>query len=38
LHWVTSAKREATREKRLLQLIECSKKGQTVPPLTRTKP
>jgi uncharacterized protein YdeI (YjbR/CyaY-like superfamily) len=33
-HWVTSAKREATRERRLAQLIECSGQGRTVPPLT----
>lgn len=33
-HWVTSAKREATRERRLTQLIEHSENGRTVPPLT----
>jgi uncharacterized protein YdeI (YjbR/CyaY-like superfamily) len=35
IHWVTSAKRPETRERRLAQLIECSAAGQTVPPLTR---
>ena len=34
-HWVLSAKREPTRERRLAQLIECSAQGRTVPPLTR---
>ena len=34
-HWVASAKREETRERRLAQLIECSGQGRTVPPLTR---
>jgi uncharacterized protein YdeI (YjbR/CyaY-like superfamily) len=33
--WVISAKQEATRERRLDQLIECSAAGTTVPPLTR---
>jgi uncharacterized protein YdeI (YjbR/CyaY-like superfamily) len=33
IHWVTSAKREATRERRLAQLIECSAAGERVPPL-----
>jgi uncharacterized protein YdeI (YjbR/CyaY-like superfamily) len=33
--WVTSAKREDTRRKRLADLIECSQQGRTVPPLTR---
>lgn len=32
-HWVTSAKQEATREKRLQILIECSAKGLKIPPL-----
>lgn len=36
VHWVTSAKRESTRERRLDTLIECSAAGTTVPPLTRT--
>jgi uncharacterized protein YdeI (YjbR/CyaY-like superfamily) len=35
VHWVTSAKREATRERRLAQLIECSRAGEEVPPLRR---
>jgi uncharacterized protein YdeI (YjbR/CyaY-like superfamily) len=34
-HWVTSAKREETRHRRLAQLIECSAAGRTVPTLTR---
>jgi uncharacterized protein YdeI (YjbR/CyaY-like superfamily) len=34
-HWITSAKREETRLKRLNQLIECSEKGLDVPPLRR---
>jgi uncharacterized protein YdeI (YjbR/CyaY-like superfamily) len=35
VHWVTSAKREATRERRLAQLVECSRAGEAVPPLRR---
>jgi uncharacterized protein YdeI (YjbR/CyaY-like superfamily) len=35
VHWVTSAKREETRRRRLAQLVECSAQGRTVPPLTR---
>ena len=27
VHWVTSAKREATRERRLAQLVECPRRG-----------
>jgi uncharacterized protein YdeI (YjbR/CyaY-like superfamily) len=34
-HWVVSAKRTETRERRLLQLIECSKLQRKVPPLAR---
>jgi uncharacterized protein YdeI (YjbR/CyaY-like superfamily) len=34
-HWVTSAKQEATREKRLQILIECSANGLKIPPLRR---
>jgi uncharacterized protein YdeI (YjbR/CyaY-like superfamily) len=34
-HWVTSAKREETRKRRLTQLIEHSSAGRGVPPLTR---
>jgi uncharacterized protein YdeI (YjbR/CyaY-like superfamily) len=37
IHWVTSAKREATRERRLVQLIECCAAERTIGPLTRTK-
>jgi uncharacterized protein YdeI (YjbR/CyaY-like superfamily) len=32
--WVVSAKREATRDRRLARLIEDSENGRTVPPLT----
>lgn len=35
--WVMSAKREATRAKRLGVLIACSAKGETVPPFTRAR-
>ncbi len=35
LHWVTSAKRPETRERRLAALIEDSASGRTVKPLTR---
>ena len=35
VHWVTSAKREATRERRLAQLVECSAAGRRIPPLSR---
>jgi uncharacterized protein YdeI (YjbR/CyaY-like superfamily) len=34
-HWVVSAKREDTRQRRLTQLITDSAAGRTVPPLTR---
>jgi uncharacterized protein YdeI (YjbR/CyaY-like superfamily) len=34
-HWVMSAKRPETRQRRLALLIECSAQGRTVPPLTR---
>jgi uncharacterized protein YdeI (YjbR/CyaY-like superfamily) len=34
-HWVTSAKKPETRERRLAQLIEDSRAGRTIPPLTR---
>jgi uncharacterized protein YdeI (YjbR/CyaY-like superfamily) len=34
-HWVVSAKRPETRERRLAQLIADSEQGRTVPPLTR---
>jgi uncharacterized protein YdeI (YjbR/CyaY-like superfamily) len=33
--WVISAKREETRSARLATLVECSERGQAVPPLTR---
>ena len=35
IHWVISAKQEATRERRLAQLISDSAAGRTIPPLTR---
>jgi len=35
VHWVMSAKREETRQKRLSQLVECSERGEHVPPLRR---
>jgi uncharacterized protein YdeI (YjbR/CyaY-like superfamily) len=35
IHWVTSAKRPETRERRLAALIEDSAHGRTVKPLTR---
>jgi uncharacterized protein YdeI (YjbR/CyaY-like superfamily) len=35
VHWVVSAKRAETRERRLTQLIADSAAGRTVPPLTR---
>jgi uncharacterized protein YdeI (YjbR/CyaY-like superfamily) len=34
IHWVMSAKRDSTRERRLETLIKDSAKGETVPPLT----
>jgi uncharacterized protein YdeI (YjbR/CyaY-like superfamily) len=34
-HWVASAKREETRERRLAQLIESCAAGRKVPPLSR---
>ena len=33
IHWVMSAKREETRERRLATLIACSAKGTKIPPL-----
>ena len=35
VHWVISAKREATRERRLAELVECSAEWSEVPPLRR---
>jgi uncharacterized protein YdeI (YjbR/CyaY-like superfamily) len=35
MHWVISAKREETRQRRLQQLIDCSAEGRNVPPLAR---
>ena len=37
-HWVTSAKREETRGRRLATLIEDSAAGRTIKPLTRPTP
>ena len=34
-HWVVSAKREETRERRLATLVDCSARGEDVPPLRR---
>ena len=31
--WIVSAKREATRERRLQLLIDCSARGEAIPPL-----
>jgi len=36
LHWVMSAKQEATRQRRLDQLIENSAQGLDIPALRRT--
>ncbi len=36
--WVVSAKREATRRRRLEQLVECSAAGRAIPPLERLRP
>jgi uncharacterized protein YdeI (YjbR/CyaY-like superfamily) len=36
--WVMSAKQEATRERRFLVLLECSRAQRTIPPLTRARP
>jgi uncharacterized protein YdeI (YjbR/CyaY-like superfamily) len=33
IHWVISAKRDATRERRLATLIECSAQGRKIPQL-----
>jgi uncharacterized protein YdeI (YjbR/CyaY-like superfamily) len=35
IHWVVSAKQEATRDRRLARLVEDSAAGRTIPPLTR---
>ena len=35
IRWVTGAKREETRLKRLATLIECSERGRAIPPLAR---
>lgn len=34
-HWIMSAKRDETRERRLATLIECSRKGEWIAPLRR---
>jgi hypothetical protein len=34
--WVISAKQQATREKRLRTLIDCSAQGLKIPPLRRS--
>jgi uncharacterized protein YdeI (YjbR/CyaY-like superfamily) len=33
-HWVSNAKRPETREKRLRTLLECSRQGKRIPPLS----
>ena len=38
IHWVVSAKREETRQRRLATLIASSAAGTTIPPLTRPGP
>jgi uncharacterized protein YdeI (YjbR/CyaY-like superfamily) len=35
MHWIVSAKRQETRERRLARLIADSAAGTTIPPLTR---
>lgn len=35
-HWVASAKREETRQRRLAALIDCCASGQSIPALART--
>jgi uncharacterized protein YdeI (YjbR/CyaY-like superfamily) len=35
IHWVVSARQEATRERRMEILIRCCSSGKTIPPLTR---
>ncbi len=37
IHWVMTAKRESTRERRMEQLITDSARNLTIPPLTRRK-
>ncbi len=37
-HWVMSAKRAETRERRLATLVACSRKGVVVPPMVWTRP
>jgi uncharacterized protein YdeI (YjbR/CyaY-like superfamily) len=37
-HWIMSAKREATRERRFATLLDCSRRGVRVPPLDLPKP
>ena len=36
IHWVTSAKREETRQRRLARLIACSAAGERLPQLRPT--
>jgi uncharacterized protein YdeI (YjbR/CyaY-like superfamily) len=38
IHWVVSAKQEATRARRMESLVRCSSSGKTIPPLTRPAP
>ena len=37
VHWVTSAKRQETRERRMAQLIECSAAGRRAPPFVERR-
>jgi uncharacterized protein YdeI (YjbR/CyaY-like superfamily) len=37
IRWVTGAKQEATRERRLQQLIDCSARGEAPPPYRSSK-
>ena len=36
--WVMTAKRDETRDRRLSALIDCSKRGERIPPLSRSQP
>jgi uncharacterized protein YdeI (YjbR/CyaY-like superfamily) len=38
IHWVMTAKKEETRERRLATLVDASAAGRTVPPITRSPP
>src|SRR5206468_5159113 len=36
--WIVSAKKEATRRRRLAKLMECSRQGQIIPPMGKPRP